>query len=217
MTKQEFDKLYKGKVVHCNTLEKANHFLKLAHSVGYKWISNRSLLDVNNWVECKEKTGYHVDKYGLKYEKIDWHYEYGYEIVEYQPQPKFKIGEKVILVDGVSFLQGKEVTITDIRGEMYEIKSGQIVTVAFEKELKKIEYVEKEEAHTPQPKFNIGDVVYNEQGTKVTIIEIAYLIKYSDKSYFFIKESQLFTEPPLKEITIDEANKILKEKGLKIK
>lgn len=44
MNREEFDKLYLGKAVHCDTEEKANEFLALADSVEYKWIWGESLI-----------------------------------------------------------------------------------------------------------------------------------------------------------------------------
>ena len=47
MTREEFNKLYLGKAVHCDTEEKADEFLALADSVGYRWFSGRSLIGNN--------------------------------------------------------------------------------------------------------------------------------------------------------------------------
>ena len=62
MTKQ-FDDLYLGKAVHCDTKEKANKFLELAHGVGYSWGRGnfRSLLDFNYLMNnIPKKTCYKV-------------------------------------------------------------------------------------------------------------------------------------------------------------
>ena len=55
MTKQQFDDLYLGKAVHCDTEEKANKFLVLAHGVGYKWCNGESLLEYNYYQSHLEK------------------------------------------------------------------------------------------------------------------------------------------------------------------
>ena len=63
MTKQQFDDLYLGKAVHCDTEEKANKFLELAHGVGYKWSSGMSLLEATNrWSNNKKYTYYTIEK-----------------------------------------------------------------------------------------------------------------------------------------------------------
>ena len=50
MTKQEFESLYGNNVgVHCDSELKANEFLTLADSFGYKWCSGGSLLSSNEW------------------------------------------------------------------------------------------------------------------------------------------------------------------------
>ena len=50
MTKQEFERLYGNNVgVHCDSELKANEFLALADSFGYKWCSGGSLLSSNEW------------------------------------------------------------------------------------------------------------------------------------------------------------------------
>ena len=50
MTKQEFESLYGNNVgVHCDSELKANEFLALADSFGYKWCSGGSLLSSNEW------------------------------------------------------------------------------------------------------------------------------------------------------------------------
>ena len=50
MTKLEFERLYGNNVgVHCDSELKANEFLALADSFGYKWCSGGSLLSSNEW------------------------------------------------------------------------------------------------------------------------------------------------------------------------
>lgn len=95
MTREEFDKLYLDKVVHCDTEEKANEFLALADSVGYKWSSGTSLIEENCWAFYKEYTCYEVQKWGLVYCDTRHYIRHGYQIIEYQLQPKFKVGDKV--------------------------------------------------------------------------------------------------------------------------
>jgi len=91
--KKQFDDLYKNKAVHCDTEEKANEFLSLANSVGYKWVSNRSLLEDNNWELYKERTCYYIGEYGFEYTRIGWYYENGYEVLEYQSKRENDINE----------------------------------------------------------------------------------------------------------------------------
>lgn len=102
MTREEFDKLYLNKVVHCDTEEKANEFLALADSVGYKWINGKSLIEENFWAEYKKETCYEVKKRGVMYCDVDF-YKNDYQIIKYQLQPKFKVGDKVRVKDTQSF------------------------------------------------------------------------------------------------------------------
>ena len=98
MTKQEFGKKYVGKkiAVHCNTEEKANEFLALAHTYGYKWRSGHSYLEYNNWQVKEEETCYYLDcgEYaGLQYFK-----DYCYKIIEYGgADMKYKVGDRVLI------------------------------------------------------------------------------------------------------------------------
>lgn len=96
MTREEFDKLYLGKAVHCDTEEKANEFLALADSVGYKWgFSERKLTSYNEWEKYKKETCYRVTKWGFLFVYVEFLKDTTYEIIEYKPQPKFKVGDKV--------------------------------------------------------------------------------------------------------------------------
>ena len=110
MTREEFDKLYLGKVVHCDTEEKANEFLALADSVGYKWVSGESLMkEFHSWETYEEKTCYHITKDGMLYAYTDHYIGNDHQIIEYQPQPKFKVGDKVRVKDGVYTLVIEEI------------------------------------------------------------------------------------------------------------
>lgn len=144
MTREEFDKLYLGKAVHCDTEEKANHFLALADSVGYEWNSGISLMEeFNCWETYKEETCYEITKYGLlladtKCFKLD-----GYQIIEYQLQSKFKVGDKVRV---------KNTLFTTINGKLgvierafssspspYGVKIDGTLWYFYENELEKVE------------------------------------------------------------------------------
>lgn len=94
MTREEFDRLYLGKAVHCDTEEKANEFLALADSVGYNWVNGKSLIEENFWEEYKKETCYEVKNGGFMYCDVDF-YKNNYQIIEYQRQSKFKVGDKV--------------------------------------------------------------------------------------------------------------------------
>lgn len=108
MTKKEFDDLYFGKVVHCDTEEKAREFLALAHSVGYRWFSDKSLLEKNEWDCYEEETCYHITNHGLMYANTNHFNSSRCLIIEYQPQLKFKVGDKVRVKDTQSFyIDGK--------------------------------------------------------------------------------------------------------------
>ncbi len=90
MTKQEFESLYLNKAVHCDTEEKANHFLALADSFGYKWFNS------SQWEIYEKETCYQVtEKAGLMFGNRNYLNLDTYELIEYQLQPKFKVGDKV--------------------------------------------------------------------------------------------------------------------------
>ena len=101
MTRNEFDKLYLGKAVYCDTEEKANHFLALADSVGYKWISGRKLIEENGWEIYEKETCYLVTDDGFMFCNKDHFVLNGHQITEYQPQLKFKVGDRVRIKDTI--------------------------------------------------------------------------------------------------------------------
>lgn len=76
-TREEFDSLYLGKAVHCDTEKKANLFLALADSVGYKWCNGKSLIEKNRWKQYKEETCYFITNKGIS------HGDYSYEFEEH--------------------------------------------------------------------------------------------------------------------------------------
>ena len=61
MTREQFDKLYNDKAVWCKTEALAKEFLKLAHSVGYKWATNESLIGDAMWWVHSQETVYFID------------------------------------------------------------------------------------------------------------------------------------------------------------
>lgn len=143
MTKQQFDDLYLGKAVHCDTKEKANKFLELAHGVGYSWGNFRSLLDFNYYYEYKEETCYKVNGYGFSYADVEFY---------------------------------KEDCITIVKFELEPIEET----------------------------FNVGDVVYDESGERVEIVEYFYRVKYDDGTLSLKRESKLSKTKPLQKITREE-------------
>ena len=109
MTKEQFDNLYHGKAIHCNTKEKAKEFLTLAHSVGYRWSTKRSLIEYIQWDTYKEETCYEITNKGFVYANVEYYKYYKYELVEYQLQTKFKVDDKVKI---------KNTLFTDINGKV---------------------------------------------------------------------------------------------------
>ena len=95
MNREEFDKLYLGKAVHCDTEEKANEFLALADSVGYKWTNKRELINYSQWETYKKETCYELTKRGFMFGNRNYLNQGDYQFIEYQLQPKFKVGDKV--------------------------------------------------------------------------------------------------------------------------
>ena len=84
MNREEFDKVYFGKAVHCDTEEKANEFLALADSVGYKWITKRKLIGYSQWERYKEETCYELTDMGFVYGNVEYFKNDNYDFIEYQ-------------------------------------------------------------------------------------------------------------------------------------
>ncbi|NCC55928.1 MAG: hypothetical protein EOM11_10725, partial [Erysipelotrichia bacterium] len=81
MTKEEFDRLYLGKAVHCDTEEKANHFLALADSFGYKWITKIGLINYSQWKTYKKETCYELTKRGFVFANVEFFKDTNYQII----------------------------------------------------------------------------------------------------------------------------------------
>ena len=95
MTREEFDKLYLGKAVHCDTEEKANEFLALADRLGYEWVNKMWLVGESQWERYKEETCYEVTRMGFLLGDVKFYKDKNYQVIEYQSRLKFKEGDKV--------------------------------------------------------------------------------------------------------------------------
>lgn len=84
MTRVQFDNLYLGKAVNCETEELAKEFLALADSVGYEWRSGDSLKEYTGWNEYEEQTCYYVAKDSFEYGPKNWFIKDRCEIINYQ-------------------------------------------------------------------------------------------------------------------------------------
>jgi hypothetical protein len=126
MTREEFDKLYLGKVVHCDTKEKANEFLALA-----------------DWETSEEKTCYRITKDGMFYAYTSNYGQPDYQIIEYQLQPKFKVGDKVRVKDTIyTTINGKVgviVNLQSMRIGFHIVKVDDTLWYFYEDKLEKIE------------------------------------------------------------------------------
>ena len=47
---------FENVIIHCNTYDKLERILKLAHEQGYKWCNNKSFLEFNPWHKYKGNT-----------------------------------------------------------------------------------------------------------------------------------------------------------------
>ena len=101
MTKEQFDSLYYGKAVHCDTEEKAREFLALADSVGYRWITKRKLINFSEWEKYKEETCYEPTEYGFMFSDFDFFKRENYEFIEYQLEPTYKKETTETLIDEI--------------------------------------------------------------------------------------------------------------------
>ena len=219
MTKQEFNDLYLGKAVHCDTEEKANEFLKLAHGFGYKWYSRESLLEINNYYRFQEKTCYNVNPYGITYDPCAFFNVEGTTIVEFKQEKenkmKFKVGDLVTVrsdlevgvaygwdtfVSGMTYFEGKQVTIKKVNNGKYLIEEDND------------NWNWTDEMLEPVAEFNVGDVVYTEWDDKVTLLELAWRVKFENGMTGFRRFSQLTHQKPLQKITREK----LAEKGYEL-
>ena len=202
MKRVEFDKLYLNKVVHCPTEEKANEFLALADSVGYRWITNMGLINCSQWEKYKEETCYELTKRGFMFANVEYFKNDNYQIIEYQWQLKFKLGDKV-RIKSTFYFDGKVGIIVEFNSPSpipYGVKFDDDVSLWFlsENQLEKVE----------EPKFKVGDKVRINNTLKVGIIErvnslrpIPYAVKVDGYSWlWFLTESELekIEEPKLK-------------------
>ena len=101
MTKEQFDSLYYGKAVHCDTEEKAKEFLALADSVGYKWITKNDLIKFSEWEKYKKETCYEPTENGFMFADFDFFKHENYEFVEYQLETKAKVETTETLIDEI--------------------------------------------------------------------------------------------------------------------
>ncbi|MDY0141668.1 MAG: hypothetical protein RBR97_07235 [Bacteroidales bacterium] len=147
MTREEFDKLYLNKAVHCDTEEKANEFLALADSLGYKWRSGKSLIEKNEWKTHEGETCYHITEEGVLFGQKIYDALCGYQIIKYHLQPKFKVGDKVrVIVNSTIYsIYGKIGVIEDVNSSSpmpYYVKidgDNKWLWTLSEKELEKVE------------------------------------------------------------------------------
>ena len=100
MTKEQFDSLYYGKAVHCDTEEKAKEFLALAESFGYKWFKEESATKYTKWQIFKDDTHYFVKEFwhgiNIEHGPSDYFLKYDIDCVEFIPQSqKLKVGDRV--------------------------------------------------------------------------------------------------------------------------
>lgn len=224
MTRKEFDDLYLNKAVHCDTEEKANEFLKLAHDVGYEWSNHKSLLDINNYFEYKDKTCYKVNAEGITYASLRFYRGEDLTIVEFEPETikentmKYKVGDKVrvredlsvngiygrnVFVSRMTSFKGKQVTIKRIQDEAYQMKEDDGV------------WNWTDEMLEPVETFDVGDVVYNgDHKRPLTLLRKAWVVCYQDRPAYeyFVEERDLFNTRPLRKITREE----LAEKGYEL-
>ena len=172
MTKLQFDSLYYGKAVHCDTKEKAEEFLALADSVGYRWFSGGSLIERSYW-----ETYYYITNDGLVFSNMNYIRQKGYQIIEYQLPHKLKVGDKVIV---------KNTMFTDINGRVgiithvdslspmpYFVKVGRTEWALwfYECQLEKVK-------ESPQKEETIDDII---KEIKTKLNEIGILLNQLEK------------------------------------
>jgi len=90
MNKIQFDSLYAkdDTVIHCDIIEKANEFLTLTDSFGYKWCTRDSFVKndkiVNNWNIYEKNTCYCLcSRYYGQFSTEEFYSEEGMKVIEY--------------------------------------------------------------------------------------------------------------------------------------
>lgn len=146
MTKEQFDSLYYGKAVHCDTEEKAKEFLALADSVGYKWFKEESATKYTKWQIFKDDTHYFVKEFWIGINSSDNFLKYDIDCVEFiQQSKKFKVGD-MVRVNNPSFTTlngevGVIVEVDTLSPLSYAVKIGHggCTFWLFERQLEKFE------------------------------------------------------------------------------
>ena len=126
---------------------------------------------------------------------------------------KYKVGDKVrvridlvvgriygaeTFVSDMENLKGKQVTIKGFYDNKYLIEEDDAIWFWTDEMLSPVEET-----------FNVGDVVYDDKGDKVTLLELAWVVRFENVKVGFRRFSQLRREKPLQKITRKE----LAEKG----
>jgi len=165
MTIEEFGELYYGKAVHCDTEEKAKHFLRLADSFWYKWNSGKRLIKRIEWERYEKETCYLITDNGVWFGSRNHYRLGGYPIIEYTLPPKFKVDDKV-RVNGTSnyIIDGKVGVIVEVDSLTpmpYYVKiNGDEWTLWFyENQLEKVEELTyKEETIIAEIKTKLSEI-----------------------------------------------------------
>ena len=222
MTREEFDKLYLDRVIHCDTEEKANHFLALADSVGCVWVSGKSLIERNMWEEYKKETCYLVTDDGFWFSKIASFKRRDDQIIEYILQPKFKVGDKVRVKDtSYPTINGKVGIIEEVNSlspTPYAVKLGDDIALVGDKQCWLWYLSENDLEKVEEPKFKEGDMVRVKDASSTytngrvgIIIEktnssntTRYLVEINDDDYhgiwyYYENELEKVEEPTYKE------------------
>ena len=218
MTKQQFDDLYLGKAVHCDTEEKANKFLELAHGFGYKWRDKTSLLGNNYWDNLRYDTCYKVNSYVITYANVDLYKKSGYTIVKFELEKennmKYKVGDTVRVRSGL-----KEGQLLGMHLETYHRKlENNVFTIAGVTMggnyiVKGTVFILSDEMLEPfEETFNVGDVVYDKSGQRLEVIGFGVKVRTKHRVEFYRPQYVLTKTKPLQKITRKE----LAEKGYEL-
>ena len=130
---------------------------------------------------------------------------------------KFKVGDSVSGITNVhETCSCCEITEVDYSDGYYKVLMKDGITQWCEEEdIKIVEY-------TWTSKFNIGDMVVDEDGVVQTVVQIIAYIGFEKKyieyeteyGFYFENKLELYIEPQVKEVTMEELEDIL---GYKIK
>ena len=178
---------YKGRyVMHCKTEAEAREFCNYLHSIGRKWDTRESYLDLTDWTTYKEHTVYYfnegmfgscncedVDSYTiLEFSDFDWTKEFTKTDLKTGDIVQYRNGETRIVIREMNIVIGNNVynTLADYNEDLthYWDEGYDIVAVRRPNEAKDCQFRAFDESW--------GTLVYEEVEEIMTLEEVCKLL-----------------------------------------